>query len=222
MTVSQLPSQDAPVQSQTLTQEGASASTLNPEAFDPLVTVLLETIQRLGFGTIFVDPRGCVTDINPVARDLLERHAGPKKAQNDVSWLRDAVRRISEKATAHSSIGTDSWVTLSGEGDRPLALRLIPLARGNGATGWTVMILVDFDRPPQLNDSTLSRLFGLTVAEARIASQLARGGTAVDMANRNRLSVATIRSQIAAIFQKTNTRRQSELALLLTRAAVLP
>ena len=42
------------------------------------------------------------------------------------------------------------------------------------------------------------------------------------IAKDHRVCVATVRSQLASVFAKTNTRRQTELAMLLARIAILP
>jgi DNA-binding CsgD family transcriptional regulator len=68
----------------------------------------------------------------------------------------------------------------------------------------------------------LQRMFGLTMAETRLAIQMARGDVPADVARSRRLSRTTIRSQLASVFAKTQTRRQAELVTLLARVAVLP
>ena len=60
-------------------------------------------------------------------------------------------------------------------------------------------------------------LFGLTVAEARIADRLRFGLPAEAIADELRLSVGTIRTHIKRIHDKTETRRNSELAHVLTK-----
>ena len=67
--------------------------------------------------------------------------------------------------------------------------------------------------PPDM----LRSLFGLTPAEARVAVRLQRGETPSEVADALGLSRETIRRQLKAVFAKTNTRRQAELALLLAR-----
>ena len=64
--------------------------------------------------------------------------------------------------------------------------------------------------------------FGLTAAEAKVAVQIGRGDMLADIAGEHGVSVATVRSQLASVFAKTQTRRQTELAMLLARIAILP
>lgn len=65
-------------------------------------------------------------------------------------------------------------------------------------------------------DSTLvAEAFELTPAEAKVAAQLARGLSAVEIATGRGVSTQTIRAQIRAVFEKTGINRQSDLIRLL-------
>lgn len=65
-------------------------------------------------------------------------------------------------------------------------------------------------------DPTLvAEAFELTPAEARVAAQLARGLSAVEIAAGRGVSMQTVRAQIRAVFEKTGINRQSDLVRLL-------
>lgn len=65
--------------------------------------------------------------------------------------------------------------------------------------------------PPQ---QRLRELFGLTVAEARLALALFEGATPGEAAAKFGISPNTARFQLARIFEKTGTGRQAELIRL--------
>jgi DNA-binding CsgD family transcriptional regulator len=65
------------------------------------------------------------------------------------------------------------------------------------------------------------RLYGLTVAEARVMAALALGGTVDSIAVDHRVSVSTVRSQVRSIFDKTGVNRQSDLVRLALTGAPL-
>jgi DNA-binding CsgD family transcriptional regulator len=68
----------------------------------------------------------------------------------------------------------------------------------------------------------LERLYELTPTEAALAIDLASGRTLAQAAKAREVSVNTVRTHLRAVFQKTGTRRQSELVrLLLTGPASL-
>jgi DNA-binding CsgD family transcriptional regulator len=65
------------------------------------------------------------------------------------------------------------------------------------------------------------QLFSLTESEARFASALASGLSLTQAAQAQGVRISTARTHLARIFQKTETRQQSQLVSLL-RGAVLP
>lgn len=63
----------------------------------------------------------------------------------------------------------------------------------------------------------LSELFQLSPAESRLAGLIAQGLSPEDCAARLGVSINTVRSQLRALFRKTDTERQAELVSLFTR-----
>ena len=61
------------------------------------------------------------------------------------------------------------------------------------------------------DDERLRRLFNLTPAELRLASHLVVGATLEEVTKLTNVTLPTLRSQLAALFRKTGTSRQSEL-----------
>jgi DNA-binding CsgD family transcriptional regulator len=58
-------------------------------------------------------------------------------------------------------------------------------------------------------------LFGLTKGEAQVALGIASGKAADEIAHERAVSVGTVRTQLKALLQKTETDRQAELVRLL-------
>jgi DNA-binding CsgD family transcriptional regulator len=199
-----------------------SPSMVESETFLSLGQAVFDTFERLGYGAILVDEAECILKINATARNLLRQNLGRASQQSEVDWIRSAIRRLPERATPWFPKDTEAWRTLPCDGERPLMLQRIPLSRGSDRPGYFVVILADFDGRPQANPETLRRIFGLTGAEAKLAIRIPFGETPAEIARDLGVSVATIRCQLASIFAKTQTRRQTELATLLMRIAILP
>jgi DNA-binding CsgD family transcriptional regulator len=83
--------------------------------------------------------------------------------------------------------------------------------------GDTLIFFTDLTAERLPGELLLVKAFRLTSAEARLASTLA-SGDGVDAASA-KLAIGreTARTQLRAIFAKTGTRRQAELATLLSR-----
>jgi DNA-binding CsgD family transcriptional regulator len=105
-------------------------------------------------------------------------------------------------------------------GRRPLFVRVLPLrvelTAGHTPSGHALLLITDPDAAVKDPAILLKSLFSLTTAEIAVATNLRAGFTLVEIAAVRRVSLETIRSQVKSLLQKTNTRRQSDLILLLT------
>jgi DNA-binding CsgD family transcriptional regulator len=77
-----------------------------------------------------------------------------------------------------------------------------------------------FDLPVP-SEARLRALFDLTAAETRLAQHLARGDSVEEAAQALSIKMTTARTQLAAVFAKTDTRRQAKLVAILSRVAHL-
>ncbi|HEY8611842.1 MAG TPA: hypothetical protein VIL69_11195 [Roseomonas sp.] len=89
------------------------------------------------------------------------------------------------------------------------------------APGLALVLLRPLERTPP-PAQLLQDLFGLTVAEAKVASGLAGGTRAEDLAARRGVSLATIRAQVRAVLEKTGTLNLRELEALLASLPLPP
>jgi DNA-binding CsgD family transcriptional regulator len=95
------------------------------------------------------------------------------------------------------------------------------LMRLNGGTAsplsayHAIVVIVDPGAGRSVLATTLRILFDLTPAEARLATAIANGQDLTAFATTARVAKETVRKQLRAVFQKTETSRQSELGALL-------
>ena len=84
-----------------------------------------------------------------------------------------------------------------------------------------LIIVVDPEaRSPKADD--LSAYFGLSFAEARLATQLMSGKTLSDIAAETGAAMGTLRSQLRAVLKKIKVERQADLFLVLARVPSSP
>jgi DNA-binding CsgD family transcriptional regulator len=177
---------------------------------------LLQMLERIGCGYLVLDRGRNVLEASDTARRLLEQETGiPARSSKD---LAQAVRRLIDQAGSHCSSGALCCVQVQRDDGHPLVLNQI---QEDPTDGSIVVVVLDLNSQPQPNPLTLQRMFGLTAAETLLAMRMARGDTPGEVARERQLRKTTIRSQLASIFAKTQTRRQSELVALLSRVAVL-
>lgn len=82
-----------------------------------------------------------------------------------------------------------------------------------------ILVLRDPDMQAPWPAATLKALFGLSVAEALLASELAKGASLEEAASVLGISRNTARTQLQSIFLKTGTNRQSDLIRVLLNSA---
>jgi DNA-binding CsgD family transcriptional regulator len=111
-------------------------------------------------------------------------------------------------------------IPMRGRAPHPaLVIHLIPIQRGAHdifSGGHFVLIATPVTTPAAPMSGMLSGLFDLTPAEARVASGIVSGITVRELAKNASVSRETIRSQLKVILAKTGTRRQIDLARLLS------
>jgi DNA-binding CsgD family transcriptional regulator len=107
------------------------------------------------------------------------------------------------------------------EGLRPLVAQAVPVVgRAHDVLRFVAAIvtLTDLEADGSVPAAALlEQAFGLTPAEARLAAQIAAGKTLAEIARNGCSGRETLRTQLKAVFDKTGTSRQAELALLLSR-----
>lgn len=102
-----------------------------------------------------------------------------------------------------------------------LMVSIAPLELDRSVSAWnldqaSVLVTVrarNFGAAPSPN--ALNQMYGLSRAEGALAVALCRGDTLQEYAETAGVSVATVRTQLKAVFQKTTTSRQAELVSLL-------
>ncbi|WP_108045703.1 LuxR family transcriptional regulator [Bosea sp. 124] len=118
-----------------------------------------------------------------------------------------------------------SSMIIQGAGDDAPALSacVLPAAAAQAGTPPSAKAMIALRPLGMATDLVASsrQLFNLTESEARFASALASGLSLTQAAEAQGVRISTARTHLARIFQKTQTRQQSQLVSLL-RGAVLP
>ena len=191
-------------------------------------------IETSGIGVILADGEGRILLTNPIADALLaagdglHRAHGKLKASSaaETTRLVSEIRQRASEQSAHSNWDRYSPIAIKRDG-QVLPLTVIvrpgppfyPLKRPLHRTA--ILVLRDPNHQPMIPATTLASLFGLTPAEATLASALGRGASLEEAAAAIGVSRHTVRSQLQGIFLKTGTNRQGELVrILLSSAAV--
>ncbi|WP_246684663.1 helix-turn-helix transcriptional regulator [Mesorhizobium sp. B2-7-1] len=198
----------------------ASRKTIKPVTTGAYVRPCLNSItgmlERIGCGWLVLSEAKRVLEWNEAAETILKACEDSLDPPSDLSA---ALRSLIAGVPAHFAAGSLCWIVIRSAGDRPVVMTEEGVVAPNGS-----IIVALLDRQPRTgpNPETLRKMFGLTGAETHLALRLASGDAPLEIAERSRLSRTTIRTQLASLFAKTETRRQAELVALLGRISVLP
>lgn len=192
-----------------------SASPIHRDGSSDMRDELNAALGRMGCAHILLKP-GQVIEVNPIDHAILARYCG---FEVTATSLQAAARELVTRAGIEIPAGSISWLATSGREARTI---LVNQTMNVWPDETRAIVLIELDWRPAPSARTLQCLFGLTAAETHLAIELARGGNLLDIACSQGLSRTTLRSHLASLFVKTQTRRQVELVSLLRRAALFP
>jgi DNA-binding CsgD family transcriptional regulator len=186
---------------------------------------LAEAFELLGSAAVILDWRGEVILVNRVAERTLTRELRIARRRLTVATP-DAGARLARLVGQVTSVRTEPApgppVVVERAGRRPLLIYAVPLASEGldiFSNARALLIVLDPEARPVPPEDALRGAFGMTTAEARLASQLAGGESLEAAADALGITKQTARTHLKAVFAKAGTHRQSELVALLGRLA---
>lgn len=184
---------------------------------------LLQILERMGCGGLVVSSDGKVIASNDMARQILNASFFAEGDElKDLDTVgRDLIKQLLRHGRIRVDIDQEHWILIDRTDQRPLIMNAMATPAAE-AEGHSMLVLIDLETSVKPNQPALEKIFGLTPAEAKLATLIAGGATTSEAARILDVSLATVRSQLAAAFAKTRTRRQAELVTLVTRLSALP
>lgn len=185
-------------------------------------------LESMTVAAVLIDGGGNVRRVNSAAvrmfQGIIEVNGGQLVTVDPAAngELRKKVRRATRKA--EDSYTAASRVIIRRPGGRPLIGEVVPLPTA-GSSGFegakAVIFFSDLAVPLTIEEEFCHDIFGLTPAEARLAATIAQGRDLRNYAKTSGVSIETARTRLKAVFAKTDTRRQAELAVLIGRVVRL-
>jgi DNA-binding CsgD family transcriptional regulator len=174
-----------------------------------------QQLDRLGAATFTCDGAGRMLSASHAAEALLAEGtarltAGRLSLPGVPDLPRTLARATRPRDTWPPPMGTD----LAAPG---LSVRVAPWCGGDslGAAPPLALVILRRTGAGSATAAALSRRFGLTATEARIAADLATGATLPEAAHRAAVRLTTARTHLQHIFDKTGVRSQVALVALL-------
>lgn len=184
---------------------------------------LAEAFDILGSAAAVLDWRGEIIVANRTAERTLTgvlRIARRRLVSSDPQAHINLSRLVGQVTSSLSGPRLRPPVPVPRTGCRPLLVYGVPLtgeALDVFSKGRGILVILDLDARPPPPEEALRLAFHLTAAEARLAQTLTSGASLGAAAEVLGIAKETARSQLKAIFAKTDASRQSELVALLAR-----
>lgn len=185
-----------------------------------------QLLERVSLGTVLVDAHGTVVRTNHLADAILSANDGLRVGRQgleaacsrETGLLRQAIASAADTSLGTGTGAGGRFRISRPSGEMPYLVEVSPVDPGASVWGTSrtlAAILVTDGRGGAGPDCEALRAFyGLTPAEAELASMLARGMCLDEAACSRGVSRNTARGQLKRIFAKTGTNRQAELVRL--------
>lgn len=181
-------------------------------------------LEYLDRGALLVGPGGKVQAANGLADAILAHGDGLMLRNGQLSCSQASESAALTLLIGQSVLGNvvrdEATMQISRSAGRSaLILQCVPFPGSSWWPGFSPQLAMIFVTDPDARmmqaTERLRQRYGLTPAEANLAWEIVQGGGRKAAASARGISVATARSQLTSIFDKTGVRRQSELVRLL-------
>jgi len=190
------------------------------------IALSAETIDALALSMLVVDETGTILHLNASAEHLLNSKTsalGIKSGRLTATHLanRNKLAAIIAKAAANPAVGEAMF--LNDERSHQLFVTPLPSAPevSQQFQSSKALVLIMETRKNLALLHLQGALYDLSPTELRVAEALMSGKTPELYAQEHTVKISTVRSQLANLFRKTNTSRQTELVALLSQAPPL-
>jgi DNA-binding CsgD family transcriptional regulator/PAS domain-containing protein len=186
-------------------------------------------LNRHPYPIVLSDAAGAVIYANAAAKEIASQEDGFSLRSGRISLTSLHNQPTFMKALAEVATGRNGqlrWLEIARPSNerafRVLLLSvphcdLTPADGFQAEDGLAIILMVDTGPGQELDPGILRALFSLTGAEARVASRLAAGWRAEEIADEMGISLETVRTHIRHILSKTSTGRQGEFISLVLR-----
>lgn len=210
-----------------LSQRLSETATLSYAVGRLVLEGMTNALQLIHQAAIALDRSGTVLGMNPAAEQMFDDEfrvrnrrifVRDKKARSTLDIFIDQIRTMPDTAALPAAP-----IVVRRERKRPLIIQILPIdgaARTPFLGARALLALSDLDLAAKPDSTTFAKAFGLSRAEAALASLLGTGLSPRQAAEQLGVTYETARTQLKAIFAKTGVHRQSELVALLTRPSL--
>ena len=178
---------------------------------------LSSAIDALDLGIIALGRNHEVIHANRAARELLSNASILSLDGQGLACTRDEDKRpLRTMVEQVLHTGAANGLSLSCASGAAINIVAYPLARRQAqCSAAELLLIISTSAAAGIGEALLHVTYGLTMAEARLATRIAQGLSLGSAAATLGITINTARSELKSIFVKTGSRRQAELVHLL-------
>jgi DNA-binding CsgD family transcriptional regulator len=179
--------------------------------------MLNAALDSFNIGIVICDGAARVVFTNAAARALNREGPLRLRARTIQAATIEDTRALT--ALIHDACAGAQWgaICLSGrDGVGALPALVRPLdAMESGRKGLALLALGSRAHNPWINEPTLAKLYQLSRTQASIAIAIFRGQSPEEIASERGIRISTVRTHLAAVFQRTRSHTQRDLVRLI-------
>jgi len=187
---------------------------------------LAGALEVVRYGVIIVAGNHMVVNLNSAAERILRAEDG--LCARSARIAATSVHAEQELCCAiHNALAGEGSTVRAGRsltcfrpsGRRPYVIHVLPSYRRDadepGRQPMALVLIIDPEDQPEPAAELLRRLYHLTTTEADVALRVTHGVDLKEISEQLSISLATVRTHLQRVFDKTDTHRQAELVRLL-------
>lgn len=182
----------------------------------------LEALQAIGAAACVVSGKGCLQVFNQRFEAELGTTFNDRRARLTISDGRADVLMAEALGAIAAGHRTGRSILVRTPNAPSRLLHVIPIsgqAHDLFIAASSILVLANANSAAKISPQIVQEIFDITPAEAKVAAAVCNGSkTLRDVANELGVTVNTVKTQLQAVFDKTGTNRQIDLARLLMAA----
>jgi DNA-binding CsgD family transcriptional regulator len=192
---------------------------------------LTDALEHMTVGVIMVTKNARVLLMNRTARSMVSRRDGLQVDATglcglrlrDTATLRAHIAGAAERTAGRGTLAGGVFRVPRPLGRAALEIVVSPISAGHtwcsGEQAVAAVYVTDPSQIPQQPEATMSRMYGLTPAEAKVAALIGRGLSGRQVADKLEVSYNTLKTHLKRVFVKTGTSNQGTLIRLIVGGA---
>ncbi|WP_075214159.1 helix-turn-helix transcriptional regulator [Mongoliimonas terrestris] len=171
-------------------------------------------VEKLAVATLLVDSGGRLVRANAAGTALIEEGQVATVRERRLRLVDSKADAAVQRALANGGV-VPAYVAAHDSGRVPRLVTVLPASERTG--GLAVVLIGRSQHLRADGDRIMTEVFGLTAAENRVLGLLVTGASPTEAAERLGLSIATVRTHIRRVLDKTGSSRQADLMCIVHR-----